>query len=147
MDRGKFQAGAIKRLEAVSSNATSIMGLRSHSTIASWEYRDLHHPYSSLLVVKILHARRSKPRRPEATTPAKCPVCREPAVRSSTRGKGCEDGGSAYAKAGSSLRSPPGNSQASTPKTRVCLLSALCSHLHLWLYGRLSPTTSLWKKK
>ena len=30
-----------------------------------------------------------------------------------------------YAKAGSSLRSPPGNSQASTPKTRVCLLSAL----------------------
>ena len=32
------------------------------------------------------------------------------------------------------------------PKTRVCLLSALCSHLHLWLYGGLSPTTSLWKK-
>ena len=38
---------------------------------------------------------------------------------------------SAYAKAGSSLRSPPGNSRASTPKTRVCLLSALCFHLHL----------------
>ena len=34
----------------------------------------------------------------------------------------------------------------STPKTRVCLLSALCCHLHLWLYGGLSPTTSLWKK-
>ena len=34
--------------------------------------------------------------------------------------------------------------QASTPKTRVCLLSALCSHLHLWLYRGLSPTTSLW---
>ena len=65
---------------------------------------------------------------------------------SSARGKGHEEGGSAYAKAGSSLRSPPGNSQASTPKTRVCLLSALCSHLHLWLYGALSPTTSLWKK-
>ena len=32
------------------------------------------------------------------------------------------------------------------PKTRVCLLSALCFHLHLWLYGGLSPTTSLWKK-
>ena len=32
------------------------------------------------------------------------------------------------------------------PKTRVCLLSALCSHLHLWLYGGLSPTTSLWKR-
>jgi len=72
---------------------------------------------------------------------------REPAVRSSTRGKGHEEGGSAYAKVGSSLRSPPGNSRASTPKTRVCLLSALCSHLHLWLYGRLSPTTSLWKKR
>ena len=43
-------------------------------------------------------------------------------VRNSARGKGHEEGGSAYAKAGSSLRSPPGNSRASTPKTRVCLL-------------------------
>ena len=60
-------------------------------------------------------------------------------VRNSARDKGHEEGGSAYAKAGSSLRSPPGNSQAPTPKTRVCLLSALCSHLHLWLYGGLSP--------
>ena len=34
-------------------------------------------------------------------------------------------------------------SQASSSKTRVCLLTALCSHLHLWLYGGLSPTTSL----
>ena len=50
---------------------------------------------------------------------------------SSAHGKGHEEGGSAYAKAGSSLRSPPGNSRASTPKTRVCLLSALCFHLHL----------------
>ena len=33
----------------------------------------------------------------------------------------------------------------STHKTRVCLLSALCFHLHLWLYGGLSPTTSLKK--
>ena len=52
-------------------------------------------------------------------------------VRNSARSKGHEEGGSAYAKAGSSLRSPPGNSRASTPKTRVCLLSALCSHQHL----------------
>ena len=52
-------------------------------------------------------------------------------IASSARGKGHEEGGSAYAKAGSSLRSPPGNSRASTPQTRVCLLSALCSHLHL----------------
>ena len=66
--------------------------------------------------------------------------------RSSAHDKGHEEGGSAHAKAGSSLRSTPGNSQASTPKTRVCLLSALCFHLHLWLYGGLSPTTSLWKK-
>ena len=50
---------------------------------------------------------------------------------SSARGKGHEEGGLAYTKAGSSLRSLPGNSRASTPKTRVCLLSALCSHLHL----------------
>ena len=67
-------------------------------------------------------------------------------VSSSTHDKGHEEGGLAYAKVGSSLRSLPGNSWASTPKTRVCLLSALCSHLHLWLYGGLSPTTSLWKK-
>ena len=42
--------------------------------------------------------------------------------RHSTHDKGHEEGGLAYAKAGSSLRSPPGYSRASTPKTRVCLL-------------------------
>ena len=41
--------------------------------------------------------------------------CREP-VRHSARDKGHEEGGSAYAKAGLSLRSPPGYSRASTPK-------------------------------
>ena len=56
--------------------------------------------------------------------------CWEP-VRNSAHDKGHEEGGSAHAKAGSSLRSPPGNSRAFTPKTRVCLLSALCFHLHL----------------
>ena len=71
--------------------------------------------------------------------------CREP-VRNSAHDKGHEEGGLAHAKAGSSLRSPPGNSRAFTPKTRVCLLSALCFHLHLWLYGGLSPTTSLKKE-
>ena len=35
---------------------------------------------------------------------------------SSAPGKGHEEGGLTYAKAGSSLRSPPGNSRASTPK-------------------------------
>ena len=53
-------------------------------------------------------------------------VCQEPVRHSSrgmTRDKGHEEGGSAYAKAGWSLRSPPGYSRASTPqKTRVCLL-------------------------
>ena len=60
-------------------------------------------------------------------------------VRNSAHDKGHEEEGLAYAKAGSSLRSPPGNSRASTPKTRVCLLSALCFHLHLWLYGGCPP--------
>ena len=56
-------------------------------------------------------------------------------ARGSAHGKGHEEGGSTYAKAGSSLRSPPGNSRASTPKTRVCLL----------YYFVLSPTPlTLW---
>ena len=46
-------------------------------------------------------------------------------VRNSTCGKGHEEGGSASAKGGSSLRSPPGYSRVSTPKTRVCLLYCL----------------------
>ena len=32
------------------------------------------------------------------------------------------------------------------PKPESAYFTALCSHLHLWLYGRLSPTTSLWKR-
>ena len=64
-------------------------------------------------------------------------------VRHSTRGKGHEEGGSTYAKAGSRLRSPPGNSRASTPKTRVCLLYYfVLSPTPLTLWGGLSPTTS-----
>ena len=43
-------------------------------------------------------------------------------VRHSARGKGHEEGGSTYAKMGSSLRSPPGNPRTSTPITRACLL-------------------------
>ena len=52
-------------------------------------------------------------------------------MRNSARGKGHEEGGSAYTKAGSSLRSPPGNSRASTPKPESAYFTALCSHLHL----------------
>ena len=43
-------------------------------------------------------------------------------MRHSAHGKGHKEGGSTYAKAGSSLRSPPGNPQASPPITRACLL-------------------------
>ena len=32
------------------------------------------------------------------------------------------------------------------PKPEYAYFTALCSHLHLWLYGGLSPTTSLWKR-
>ena len=50
--------------------------------------------------------------------------------RHSTRDKGHEEGGSAYAKAGSSLRNPPGYSRASTPKKpESAYFIALCSHL------------------
>ena len=63
---------------------------------------------------------------------------------SSAPGKGLEEGGLAYAKAGSSLKSLHGNSRASTPQNQS--LPTFCFHLHLWLYGGLSPTTSLWKK-
>ena len=32
------------------------------------------------------------------------------------------------------------------PKPESAYFTALCSYLHLWLYGGLSPTTSLWKR-
>ena len=41
-------------------------------------------------------------------------------MRSSAHDKGHEEGGSAYAKAGSSLRSPPGNSQAESAYFLLC---------------------------
>ena len=31
-------------------------------------------------------------------------------------------------------------------KPESAYFTALCSHIHLWLYGELSPTTSLWKR-
>ena len=63
-------------------------------------------------------------------------------MRHSARGKGHEEGGSTYAKAGSSLRSPPGNPRASAPITRACLLYYfVLSPTPLTLRG-LSPTTS-----
>ena len=67
-------------------------------------------------------------------------------VRNSARGKGHEEGGLAYAKAGSSLKSPPGNSQASTPKTRVCLLCFVLSPTPLTLWGVVPHYLSLKKE-
>ena len=56
-------------------------------------------------------------------------------VRHSARGKGHEEGGSTYATAEWSLRSPPGNPQAPALITRACLL----------YYFVLSPTPlTLW---
>ena len=47
--------------------------------------------------------------------------------RHSTRDKGHEEGGSAYAKAGSSLRSSPGYSRASTPQNQSLPTLLLCA--------------------
>ena len=57
-------------------------------------------------------------------------------MRNSTHGKGHEEQGLAYTKAWSSLRKPPVPEHL-TQKPE----SVLCSHLHLWLYGGLSPIT------
>jgi len=60
--------------------------------------------------------------------------------RHSARDKGHEEGGSAYAKAESSLGSLPRYSRVSSPKKpESAYFIALCSHL--WLYWGLSPTT------
>ena len=61
-------------------------------------------------------------------------------VRPLARGKGHEEAGSTYAKAGSSLRSPPGNPQASTPITRACLLYYFVLSPTPLTLGGLSPT-------
>src|SRR5574337_830087 len=54
-------------------------------------------------------------------------MCREPR-RHSNMDKGHEEGGSAYANAGSSLRSPPGYSRASpSPKNRSLPTVLLCA--------------------
>ena len=52
-------------------------------------------------------------------------------VRSSAHGKDHEEGGSAYAKAGSSLRSPLEILEHLPPKPESAYFTALWSHLHL----------------
>ena len=60
-------------------------------------------------------------------------------MRSSARGKGHEEGGSAYAKVGSSLRRPPVPEHL-PPKTRVCLLYCVMLSTHSSdINGGLSP--------
>ena len=65
-------------------------------------------------------------------------------VRYSAHDKGHEEGGSTYAKVGSSLRSPPGYSRASPPQNNqslptllLCALTSdftgVCPHHHLAL--------------
>ena len=52
-------------------------------------------------------------------------------VRNSAHGKGHEEGGSAYTKAGSSLRSPLEILEHLPPKPESAYFTTLCSHLHL----------------
>ena len=54
-------------------------------------------------------------------------------MRTSTRGKGHKEGGSTYAKAGSSLRSSLEILEHLPPKPQSAYFTTLCSHLHLWL--------------
>ena len=63
-------------------------------------------------------------------------LAREPAWETPPMAKVIRKEVLAYAKAGSSLRKPPVPEQL-PPKPE----SVLCSHLHLWLYGGLSPIT------
>ena len=78
------------------------------------------------------HSQRSAPQRRYTAHLIRCSCCTPrklpgAGVRTSTRGKGHEEGGSAYAKAGSSPRSPPGYSWASTPQNQSLPTLLLCA--------------------
>src|SRR5574337_417326 len=68
-------------------------------------------------------------------------MCREP-VRHSTLDKGHEEGVSAYANAGSSLRSPPGYSRASAPPKNQSLPTVLLCALTSDFTGGCPPPPS-----
>ena len=70
----------------------------------------------------------------------------EASVRNSAHGKGHEEGGSAYAKAGSSLRSPPGNSRASAPKPKSAYF-LLCALTYTSDFKRGCPPLPLSEKR
>ena len=63
-------------------------------------------------------------------------------VRNSAHGKGHEEGGFGIHKGGSSLRKPPVPEHL-PPKPESTYFTVSCSHLYLWLYGGLTPITSL----
>ena len=65
---------------------------------------------------------------------------------SSAHGKGHEEGGSAYAKAGSSLRSSPGNSRASTQNQSLPTFCFVLSPTPLTLSGAVPHYLSLKKE-
>lgn len=67
--------------------------------------------------------------------------CWEP-VRNSAHDKGHEEGGSAYANAGSSLRSPPGYSRASPPQKNRSLPTVLLCALTSDFTGGCPPPPS-----
>src|SRR5574340_134544 len=69
-------------------------------------------------------------------------MCREPG-RPSTLDKGHEEGGSAYANAGSSLRRPPGDSRASPPQKNRRLPTLLLCALTSDFTGGCPPPPSL----
>ena len=69
-------------------------------------------------------------------------MCREPAWGTLPVAKVMRKEASAYAKAGLSLRKSPVPEHL-PPKPESAYFTALCFHLHLWLYGGLPPTTSL----
>src|SRR5574340_702674 len=68
-------------------------------------------------------------------------LCREPG-RHSTLDKGHEEGGSAFANAGSSLRNPPGYSRASPPKKTRSLPTVLLCALTCDFTGGCPPPPS-----
>ena len=69
-------------------------------------------------------------------------MCWEPAWGTPPMAKVMRKEALAHAKAGSSLRKPP-VAEHLLPKPESPYFTVSCSHLHLWLYGGLFPTSSL----
>ena len=67
-------------------------------------------------------------------------ICREPAWGTPPVAKVVRKEARHYAKVGSSLRRPPIPKHL-PPKPESAYSTVLCSHLHLWLYRGLTPTT------